>query len=71
MPLFGACKVIIGGTYLKSLFSRWQADYSSHVHKSPAFAEEEKLERAWTPKTRVIAGRALNPDAAGIEKQVQ
>lgn len=38
-----------------------QADHSSHEHERPAFTEEEKLERAWTPKTKV---NSLNPEAA-------
>lgn len=29
--------------------------------------KKEKLERAWTLKTQVIAGRGLNPDAAAGE----
>lgn len=65
MPLFGASRVITGGTCLKLLFSRWPAGrlfqpcahLSLHLLRrcrTPAFAKEEKLERTWTQKTKVV-----------------
>lgn len=43
---------------------RWQAGKLLKL----AFAEEEKLERAWTPKTKMTAEGALNPDSAAGER---